>query len=242
MINGKWAMSNVLGVARLRIDFPAGEGAGVLAVAGAEKGSAGGFGDSTNKETGSLNTGKVAALTEALAFTSKINLGLGGVGRIGAVLAVADDLRIVGVGEGGVEIVFLGAAGTIEGEGIGVFSFRVAGDFIQEWLEILAVTSIQNTGWGVAFVLAVIVFEGDFEVVDISFADGVEGFFELETVAEKATDKQNGDQGDDNEKFDESKSRPQSDESDSCGQAFVDRGSGHIYYSITSKLSSRGSR
>lgn len=99
----------------------------------------------------------------------------------------------------------MGTAGAIKSEGIRVFGFGVAGDFVQVRLETGAIARIQNTGWGIAFVFTVIVFEGDFEIVDIPFADSIEGFLELETVAEEAADKQDGDQGDDDKKFDEGK-------------------------------------
>lgn len=170
------------------VDFPAGEGTGTLTVAGTKERSAGGFGNGANESAGALDTGIVAALTEALTFAGEVNLGLGDIGRIGAVLAITDDLGVVGVGEGSVEVVFLGTASAIESEGIRILGFGVTGDLVQVWLKVGAVAVIQSAGGRITFMLAVVVLKGDFEIVDISFADSVEGFFELKTVAEETAD------------------------------------------------------
>jgi hypothetical protein len=121
------------GVAGLGVDFPAGEGAGTLTVAGTEERSAGGFGDATDENTGALDAGVISTLAEALTFTGEIDFGLGGIGGVGDIFTVAGNLRVVGVRKQSREVIFLGATGAIESEGVGSLGFRVTGDLIQKW-------------------------------------------------------------------------------------------------------------
>lgn len=182
-------------------EFPAGQGAGVLAVADTKKRSARGSGDGADEGTLSLDTAIVAIDAEILPPAAGVDFGNRGVARSGAVAVIAKDVGVIGIGKFGEEKEFLSTNGSVDDQDVGLACFRIARNFVEVGLKLGAAAVGQNFGGGVTEVVGIIVFEGDFEGVDILFSDGVKALGQLEAEAQEPGQREDGNQGDDDQEF-----------------------------------------
>lgn len=119
---------------------------------------------------------------------------------------IASNLGVVGVGQIGKNEKLLAAADSgVEPQGIGLSCFRVAGNFLDIRQELVAVAVVEDTGRRIAGVVGIILFEGNTEIIEVSFPEGIVAFCELQAVADEANDGENGDKGNDDQKLDKGK-------------------------------------